>query len=750
MNILWDLMNISTFYLYVAQIFNNLKVLNLSNSKSLTRSPDFSEVSQLEILLLKGCTSLNEVHESIGLQTGLVLLDLEGCENLRNLPSSISKLKSLKTLALSKCFSLAKLPKELGNMMALTELYVENTAIKQLPSSFCFLSNLETLSFCECECLIESPKFIRSSRLQTLNLKGCTSLVEIHESIGLLKRLVRLDLQRCKELKNLPSSICNLDSLETLFLDGCYKVEELPEQFGNMTALKGLNAGWTAIKQLPSSFILLKNLKSLSFFGCKYLIKLPEFSETSPRCHMIFAGCTSLVEIHESIGHLKYLDSLDLRGCKKLRSLPSSISNLERLGILLLSNCSELDKLPEQCGNMQALRQLDAAGTAIEQLPSSFGDLSNLCCLNLSGSSPNSSNCMSLVSTSKLYSLRELDLSNRNLSDDEFRIEFECFSSLRNLTLSRNNFRNPPSFISCLPNLKALDLSECTSLQSISLPETVMELKAHGCTSLERIDVQRISILKNRSSKYLDVDNNRNWGSMFILNNCRKLVEIQNLERLRCVPELVMMESCNNLSSESKESVFQMMCKADYCCSGLFPGSEITNWISHQAMGSLVSFRVPSSLDGRKISKVRLCIVYAANKEAPALGDRSWFSWRLCNKSSRDQSTDWYYLMPGVSSRTALNVDIFEDQIHAQVMAWRYCFGYPPNRITMKSGDEIEVAIDLKKGYKPYMCGIDPPIVEVKSCGIGFVLDGDDPSVTDDDEISESESESESEEDSRL
>jgi Leucine-rich repeat (LRR) protein len=140
------LTNKKLFFLYfVSQVFNKLKVLNLSNSKYLTKSPDFSQVPQLEILILEGCTSLVHVHESIGYLKRLVLLNLQKCKNLRNLPSSIYNLESLKTLVLSECFSLKKLPDYLGNMMALMELYVENTAIKQLPPSFSLLKNLETL-----------------------------------------------------------------------------------------------------------------------------------------------------------------------------------------------------------------------------------------------------------------------------------------------------------------------------------------------------------------------------------------------------------------------------------------------------------------------------------------------------------------------------------------------------------------------------------------------------------------------------
>jgi hypothetical protein len=175
-----------------------------------------------------------------------------------------------------------------------------------------------------------------------------------------------------------------------------------------------------------------------------------------------------------------------------------------------------------------------------------------------------------------------------------------------------------------------------------------------------------------------------------------------------------------------------MMCKTDDVCTVLLPGSEIPNWISHQAKGSSVSFRVPPFLDG-KMGKVLLCIVYAVNKEAPReiwdnpnrdiLNEWVSFRWRLCNKSSRDQSNNWDDV-GDLAILRASDFDIFEDHIFAQASK---------NRRMMKSGDEIEVAIHR---YEPesmlYFLGIRcPRIMEVKRCGIHFVVD--------DDEISESE-----------
>jgi hypothetical protein len=155
--------------------------------------------------------------------------------------------------------------------------------------------------------------------------------------------------------------------------------------------------------------------------------------------------------------------------------------------------------------------------------------------------------------------LIDLDLSNRNLFEDEFLIEFEYLFSLKKLKLSKNNFCNLPSWISCLPKLGALDLSECTSLQSISLPTSVIELTANGCTSLERI-----SILTNESSGSLErcIPSLKFASSLRHFN--RKLFEnlyypIHNGESWQQLNRKVHLGSCNNLSSESMNSVLQVL-----------------------------------------------------------------------------------------------------------------------------------------------------------------------------------------------
>jgi len=262
-----------------------------------------------------------------------------------------------------------------------------------------------------------------------LILEGCTSLVEVHESIGYLEKLVLLNLQGCENLKNLPESISNLESLEILNLPHCIKIDKLPTQLGNMVALT----------------------------------------------HLILKGCTSLVEVHDSIGQLEKLVSLDLQGCENLRNLPESISNLYSLQIFNLSNCIKIDKLPKQLGNMVALTCLHFNRTAIEQLSYSFSFLKKLKCASSSGCKGQSSESLT-------------NPSDYNLFGDGILMDLESLYSLEELNLSSNNFLSLPYCIGRLPKLERLVLDECTSLRSISeLPASLGYLSARGCSSLQRL-----------------------------------------------------------------------------------------------------------------------------------------------------------------------------------------------------------------------------------------------------------------------
>ncbi|GAU30757.1 hypothetical protein TSUD_354820 [Trifolium subterraneum] len=117
------------------KLLEKLKVLNLSHSKYLRSTPDFSKLPNLEKLIMKDCPSLSEVHSSIGDLKNLLLINLKDCTNLSNLPGEIYQLTSVKTLILSGCSKIDKLDEDILQMESLTTLVATNSGVKQVPYS---------------------------------------------------------------------------------------------------------------------------------------------------------------------------------------------------------------------------------------------------------------------------------------------------------------------------------------------------------------------------------------------------------------------------------------------------------------------------------------------------------------------------------------------------------------------------------------------------------------------------------------
>ncbi|KAI9073785.1 hypothetical protein K1719_044232 [Acacia pycnantha] len=96
----------------------------------------------------------------------------------------------------------------------------------------------------------ETPDFSNVQCLEHLRLSSCTSLVKVHESLGVLKKLVEVDLRDCGNLNNLPSKL-ETNSLRKLDLGGC-KMLKATEFGEGMKKLSYLDASFTAITSLPN------------------------------------------------------------------------------------------------------------------------------------------------------------------------------------------------------------------------------------------------------------------------------------------------------------------------------------------------------------------------------------------------------------------------------------------------------------------------------------------------------------------
>ncbi|KAL4599161.1 hypothetical protein ACB092_11G107700 [Castanea dentata] len=186
-----------------------------------------------------------------------------------------------------------------------------------------YLDKLKCMDLSYSARLFHTPDFNGFPRLERLILSCCTNLVDIHPSVGQLKRLVVFDLEHCESLTNLPSMYTEMESLQILNLFGCHQLREIPEFNGILKSLSKLYLGRTGIKTLPSS-----------------------------------------------IECLTALTLLNLKDSTDLNCLPSNMNGLISLEKLVLTGCFRLYDLPESIWKIECLKELELIGTSIWKLSS--------------------------------------------------------------------------------------------------------------------------------------------------------------------------------------------------------------------------------------------------------------------------------------------------------------------------------------------------------------------------------------------
>ncbi|QHO24662.1 TMV resistance protein N [Arachis hypogaea] len=247
------------------QMMKNLKILNLSHSQHLTQTPDFSNMPNLEKLILKYCPKLTSVSHSIEHLKQVFLINLKGCSGLRVLPRSIYKLKSLKTLILSGCSLIDKLEEDIEQMESLATLMADKTAITQVPHALLRLKSIVYISLCDFEGLSRnvfpsiiwswtSPTNNFSPQVQTfLDLSNIVSLIVPNRNSQGLSSIIRglplvqnvglecgsqlqiadvasdtFKVTNCNEMI-VTSSASNVSKRSTLLLAGCCSKHDIIE-----------------------------------------------------------------------------------------------------------------------------------------------------------------------------------------------------------------------------------------------------------------------------------------------------------------------------------------------------------------------------------------------------------------------------------------------------------------------------------------------------------------------------------------
>ncbi|XP_056171742.1 disease resistance protein RUN1-like [Syzygium oleosum] len=302
-----------------------------------------------------------------------ILLDLSTPEEVTISPNAFANMKRMRMLILNDVHISSQGPVRLPNELSwlkwpnapdlefgsgpkkLVRLDVQKSHIRQLGGNFRNFRTLKSINFSECNFLASVPDLSSAPNLERLDLDGCESLVEVHQSVGYHDKLKYLSLQLCFNLSIFPSTL-KTKSLQKLCLSCCSKLEKFPDILVKMEHLEYLELQETAIKELPASIENLVSVKRIDLGDCKNLARLPS-----------------------SIYKLKNLKFLSLEWCSNFVMFPKNLKDstdldgdmgFQNLYELRLTGCnlSEVEFL-ERSSNFPLLEYLLLANNKFTHLP---------------------------------------------------------------------------------------------------------------------------------------------------------------------------------------------------------------------------------------------------------------------------------------------------------------------------------------------------------------------------------------------
>ncbi|KAL6269140.1 hypothetical protein ACE6H2_026051 [Prunus campanulata] len=314
---------------------------------------------------------------------------------------------------------------------------------------------------------------------------------------------IGLRLPKLEEVNwNCTEAFSKMHGLRLLHFDNVI-VSSAPEDLPN--SLRTISWSWHPSKSLPSSFEprclvelrmrrsklvqlwdgakVLPNLKFIDLSYSDQLKSTPDFTGVPNLEILLLDRCTSLAEVHPSVAVLKKLTQLLLNGCPDLNSLPSVVEmdSLEEFTLFGCPKVKNIRRFVEQLNDKMDTLSLHA----IAEIPS-IEHLVGLKHLNLKGCTK--INKMEVSYLNRFTSLEYLNLSFCNIGEGAILDDIGCLSSLKYLSLFKNDFVSLPSSIGSLSKLEYLGLRWCESLERLpELPRSIVTVDIGSCISLKRL-----------------------------------------------------------------------------------------------------------------------------------------------------------------------------------------------------------------------------------------------------------------------
>ncbi|XP_030452530.1 disease resistance protein L6-like isoform X1 [Syzygium oleosum] len=490
------------------QMTEKLKVLDLTDCTKLRSTPDFSNFTSLETLILARCTNIITIHPSISKLQLLEILNIKGCSSLGELPEEVGSLQSLKHIVMPQNFQPFKLPEIFGNLKSLSSFRLnEHPKIPQLPDSIGGAANLTSITLRGCVGIKELPSSIGELKMLAELDVSTSGVIELPDSIGNLKKLRVLRLCRSK-IKEFPHTIGGLEMLEGLYAHKSYDlIDKNLEEIGKLFHLKTLDLAFTSVSRLPLEISRL-HLQKLQV-GSIELQHVPALP-SSLKFLAVQAMDFSLVPHPSSITDLEHLElyrfsNLRIRNhftrldydSKLKAALMREQPSYQLPSHLLTLKLRNISPLPH-FSNLLNLKVLHVIECPILHLPITPG-LTHLRELHIS-------RCESLKEIpglSLLKSLERLELKGLNML-----VEIQGLAelqSLQYLLLSSCDLLGKLPNLDKLGKLQHLELEACPNLRAIEGMEGLESwvLDSRGRTILERmLNISRSTWLSHRLPMY--------------------------------------------------------------------------------------------------------------------------------------------------------------------------------------------------------------------------------------------------------
>jgi hypothetical protein len=274
-------------------VLNGIHCLEFTCNLSIT---DLSAFSNVEVLILKGCTNIGEVSPLVCSTSSSCgrILDLSFSAIL-SVPFSFSYVR---TLILACC-------EDLIDVSCLGNIHTLDLSHCYSLSDVSALSNVNTLSLSFCHSLEDVSAL---TNVSNLNLSHCTFV----EDVSMLGNVYKLDLSFC----TLVTDVSRLGNVTVLNLCGCARVDDVSSLF---TVVELNLSRCNAIRDVN----MLGKVKKLNLSHCKLLKDVSGLGNVET---LILRGCKGIRDV-SCLGEVK---ELDLSNCKQLTGIEylRNISNL--------------------------------------------------------------------------------------------------------------------------------------------------------------------------------------------------------------------------------------------------------------------------------------------------------------------------------------------------------------------------------------------------------------------------------------